>query len=271
MQVVYSLAETQVDRDSVVTIGAYDGVHRGHRAVLDSVRRAAAEHRRASAVVTFFPHPSVALGRAEPFYLTSPEEKIEVLCSLGIDLLVVMRFTMEMSQTRAADYVAMLIERLRMREVHAGYDFAFGYQREGTIEFLQRSGARHGFDVQVIDALRNGGQPISSTGIRQALRQGDVETAAEWLGRPFRLSGTLARLDMMRLHVDVWQQHAIPADGIYDCDIHLDGERRLARATVGTETFASAGPYRTVFVDFSGDVNRPIGTPVALDFIKSVT
>lgn len=238
MRIVYSLPEAQLDRDSVVTIGAFDGIHRGHQVVIDSVRRAGLAQNRAPVVVTFFPHPSVVLGRAEPFYLTSTEEKIALLGPMGIDLLVVMAFTIEMSHTRAADYVSMLIDHLRMREVHVGHDFAFGYKREGTIDFLQRSGAQRGFAVRAIDALTNGGEPISSTAIRQALRAGDVQTAARWLGRPFRLSGAVIRREETRttnIGLDVWQDHAMPADGAYRCHAWIGNARLDATATIGTQ------------------------------------
>lgn len=224
MRVVYSLPDAQVAEDSVVTIGAFDGIHRGHRVVLESVRRAALDRERASVVVTFFPHPSVVLGRAEPFYLTSTEEKIALLNALGIDLVVIMPFSLEMSYTRAGDYVAMLVEHLRMREVHVGYDFAFGHKREGTVAFLKRAGAERGFEVHEIPELLNGGEAISSTQIRQALRAGDVERANQWLGRPFRLSGTVAASDRQgrdtdtaRIRLDIWQEHAVPANGAYAC------------------------------------------------------
>jgi riboflavin kinase/FMN adenylyltransferase len=270
MRVVYSLPEAQLHKDSVVTIGAFDGVHRGHQVVIDSVRRSALAQNRASVVVTFFPHPGVVLGRAEPFYLTSTEEKIAVLEPMGIDLLAVMAFTIEMSHTRAADYVSMLIDHLRMREVHVGYDFAFGYKREGTVDFLKRSGDERGFRVRAIDPLTNGDEPISSTAIRQALRAGDVAAAAKWLGRPFRLNGAAmqgedAHPSIIRL--DVWQDHAIPADGAYACEAQVGGSKFSATAAIGTQPDASK-PLRTIALTLPGLQQRIDGLNVALDFIQ---
>ena len=257
-----------------MTIGAFDGIHRGHRVVIDSVRQAALDQGRASVVVTFFPHPSVVLGYAEPFYLTSTEEKIVLLDAIGIDLLVVMPFTIEISHTRAADYVSMLVEHLRMREVHVGYDFAFGYKREGNVDFLKRIGPERGFNVREVEALSNGGESISSTGIRQALRQGDVETAARWLGRPFRLSGTVVKREepdrstgLPAACLDVWQDHAIPADGAYACWAWVGSLKFKAMVSVGSKPRDIGKPLRTVearLLDFDRDTP---GINVALDFV----
>ncbi|HLF27415.1 MAG TPA: riboflavin kinase [Anaerolineae bacterium] len=270
MRVVSSLQAAQLDEDSVVTIGAFDGIHRGHRAVIESVRRAALEQGRASVVVTFFPHPSVVLGRTEPFYLTSTEEKIGVLNEIGIDLLVVMNFTLEMSRTRAADYVSLLVEQLRLREVHVGYDFVFGYQRAGNIDFLQRLGPEYGFGVRVIEALLNAGEPISSTGIRHALRAGDVELAAQWLGRPFRLSGAASRSPQPGFPVvplDVWQAHAIPANGAYACWAWAGDLRYKALVDLGARTAGEGRPVRTVDVQLLDQSRSLDGLRVALDFV----
>jgi len=269
MRVVHSLPDAQIDRDSVVTIGSFDGIHRGHRAVIDSVRQAARDHQRTSVVVTFFPHPGVVLRRAEPFYLTSTDEKIAILGALEIDLLVVMRFTLEMARTRAADYVSMLIEHLRMREAHVGYDFAFGHNREGTVDFLRRSGAQRGFDVHEIPPETNGGEAISSTGIRQALRQGDVERAAKWLGRPFRLSGSATESDDPdpAAQLDVWQEHAFPADGMYACWAWLDDRRLKSVVRVGAHPIEGGKAIRTVSANLIDWRQRIGGAHIALDFI----
>ncbi len=273
MRVIYSLPDARLNRDSVVTIGTFDGIHRGHRAVIDSVRQAALERQLASAVVTFFPHPGVVLGRAEPFYLTSTDEKIEVLSTLGIDVLVVMTFTIEMSRTRAADYVSMLVEHLRMREVHVGYDFAFGHNREGTVDFLKRSGAERGFGVREVEAQVNGNQSISSTGIRQALRRGDVETAARWLGRPFRLSGTTTEVDepkaarAPRARLDVWQEHAIPANGVYACWAWIDSLKYKAMVSLGERRDGMGQLARTVETHLVDSARRVDNVKIKLDFV----
>lgn len=274
MRVVYSLSDAQLDEDSVVTVGAFDGIHRGHQAIIEGVRRAALDRDRASVVVTFFPHPSVVLGRVDPFYLTSTEEKIALLSAAGIDLLVVLPFTPETAKIRAADFVSMLIDDLRMREMHVGHDFAFGYQREGTVEFLQRISARRGFRVHQIDPLTNGDEVINSTGIRQVLREGKVEKAAAWLGRPFRLSGTVVQGDgrgrtigVPTANLDVWQEHAVPANGVYAGRAWVGNLRYKAAVNVGVRPTVTDQPIRTIeahLLDFDRDI---YGKNVALDFV----
>lgn len=248
-----------------MTIGAFDGIHRGHRAVIDSVCRAAREADRVVAVVTFFPHPSVVLGRAAPFYLTSTEEKIDLLRPLDLDWLVVMNFTVETSHTRADEYISLLMAHLRMREVHAGYDFAFGYKREGTLDFLRRAGREHGFAVREVAALHNGDEPISSTGIRNRLRAGDVETAAKWLGRPFRVNGTIAGREGAALRLTLWPEHALPADGDYACQASIESARYAAVAAVRTEPLG-----RAVSVHLTGADGDFDGARLSLDFIKPI-
>jgi riboflavin kinase/FMN adenylyltransferase len=274
MRVVYSLEDAQLTEDSVVTIGAFDGIHRGHQAIVESVRRAALDQGRASVVVTFFPHPSVVLGRNEPFYLTSPEEKIALLNASGIDLLVIMPFTLETAQIRAADFVSMLIDDVRMRELHVGYDFAFGYKREGTVEFLKRISAERGFSLRQITPLTNGAETVGSTGIRQALREGNVERAAAWLGRPFRLSGVVVKGDgrgrkigVPTANLDVWREHAVPANGVYASRAWVGNLRFKAAVNVGVRPTVTDQSIRTVeahILDFDRDI---YGMNVALDFV----
>jgi riboflavin kinase/FMN adenylyltransferase len=171
-----------------------------------------------------------------------------------------------MSRTRAADYVSLLIEHLRMREAHVGYDFAFGHKREGTVDFLRQSGAERGFAVRVIDPLTNGGESISSTSIRQALRAGDVQTAARWLGRPFRLSGAVTRQAGHVAALDVWPEHAIPADGAYTCQAWVGNLKFDATAAIGARRIDDA-LRRSVEVSLPGVDRNLEGKNVALDFI----
>src|SRR5512143_1033276 len=127
MRFVHSFEEAQLTEDSVVTIGSFDGVHRGHQALIKQVRAAALNTRRAAIVITFFPHPSVVLGRAQPYYLTAPEEKLVQLNHAGVDLLIELPFTPETAQIRAADFVDQLLRHLHMRELWIAHDFALGY------------------------------------------------------------------------------------------------------------------------------------------------
>jgi riboflavin kinase / FMN adenylyltransferase len=129
MQVFYDLSHPVSEKPTVLTIGMFDGVHLGHQRLLRAVIESAQANRQSAAVVTFFPHPSVVMGHAEPFYITSTEEKLVQFERLGFDLAIVIDFTLETAHIRADQFVDLLIENVNMQEMWTGYDFALGFQR----------------------------------------------------------------------------------------------------------------------------------------------
>lgn len=275
MRLIHSLEEAQLSEDSVVTIGSFDGVHRGHQALIKQVRTAAMYAQRAAVVITFFPHPSVVLGRARPFYLTAPEEKLVQLNQTGVELMIELPFTLETAQVRAADFVDQLLRYLRMRELWIGHDFALGYKREGDAEFLTKLGQTRGFAVHAVDPLTNDGEIISSSNIRAALRDGEVAHAAKLLGRPFRLSGRVMPGDgrgrtigIPTANLDVWQEHAVPANGVYACRAWVGHIPQRAAVNIGTRPTVTVETRRTVeahLLDFDKDL---YGLNIALDFFE---
>jgi len=275
MRLVHSFEEVQLTEDSVVTIGSFDGVHRGHQALIKQVRTAALDTQRAAVVITFFPHPSVVLGRAQPYYLTAPEEKLVQLNQTGADLLIELPFTRETAQVRATDFVDQLRHHVRLRELWIGHDFALGYQREGNAEFLTKLGQTRGFAVHAVDPLTNDGEIISSSNIRVALRAGDVAHAAGLLGRPFRLSGRVVPGDgrgktigIPTANLDVWRDHAIPANGVYACRAWVGHIPHRAAINIGTRPTVTDETRRTVeahLLDFDKDL---YGLNIALDFFE---
>jgi riboflavin kinase/FMN adenylyltransferase len=275
MRFVHRFEEAQLTEDSVVTIGSFDGVHRGHRALIKQLRAAALNARRAAVVVTFFPHPSVVLGRGQPFYLTAPEEKLVQLNQTGVDLLIELPFTPETAQVRAAEFIDQLVRHVRMRELWIGHDFALGYKREGNADFLTHLGQARGFSVHTIDPLTNDGEIISSSNIRAALRAGDVVHAARLLGRPFRLSGKVVPGDgrgktigIPTANLDVWQDHAIPANGVYACRAWVGHLPHRAAINIGTRPTVTEETRRTIeahLLDFDKDL---YGLNIALDFFE---
>jgi riboflavin kinase/FMN adenylyltransferase len=275
MRFVHRFEEAQLTEDSVVTIGSFDGVHRGHRALIKQLRAAALNARRAAVVVTFFPHPSVVLGRGQPFYLTAPEEKLVQLNQTGVDLLIELPFTPETAQVRAAEFIDQLVRHVRMRELWIGHDFALGYKREGNAEFLTHLGQARGFSVHTIDPLTNDGEIISSSNIRAALRTGDVVHAARLLGRPFRLSGKVVPGDgrgktigIPTANLDIWQDHAIPANGVYACRAWVGHLPHRAAINIGTRPTVTEETRRTIeahLLDFDKDL---YGLNIALDFFE---
>ena len=179
---------------AVVTVGTFDGVHRGHQAVLAEVMRRATAGRLTSVLVTFDPHPlAVVNPAAAPKLLTLPDEKQELVTAQGIDRFVLLPFTPAVAQLDAAAFVRRLCDDYAMRELVMGYDHGFGRGRAGDVELVQGLAREQDFAVTVMDAVRDNGQPISSTLIRTALAHGDLEAAARWLGRPYAIRGTVVR------------------------------------------------------------------------------
>ncbi len=275
MRLIHKLEDAQLTEDTVVTIGSFDGVHRGHQSLIASVRESALQANRAAVVMTFFPHPSVVLGRAQPFYLTSPEEKLVQINQTGVDLLVEWPFTPETARVRAADFVDQLVTHLRLRELWIGHDFALGYQREGNAEFLTRLGETRGFTVKSVEPITNDGEVISSSAIRALLRQGNVAHAAHLLGRPFRLSGRVVPGDgrgrtigIPTANLDVWPEHAVPANGVYACRAWVGHLPHAAAVNIGTRPTVTDQTQRTIeahLLDFNKDL---YGINVTLDFAE---
>ncbi|MBA3645815.1 MAG: bifunctional riboflavin kinase/FAD synthetase [Gemmatimonadaceae bacterium] len=178
--------------ETVVTVGTFDGVHRGHRDVVEKLVARAGKLGIASVLVTFDPHPmEVVNPAAAPLLLTTREEKLEVLAETGLEYLAVVPFTHALSTYSAEEFVSRVLTRcFRMKELLIGYDHGFGRQRAGNADVLTELGKKEGFAVEVIPpvAARNG-QSISSTSIRRAVAGGDLERAAESLGRAYSVSG----------------------------------------------------------------------------------
>jgi riboflavin kinase / FMN adenylyltransferase len=181
---------------TVVTVGTFDGVHRGHRDVLERIAARAGEMGLLGVLVTFEPHPlEVVNPQAAPPLLTVGREKLEIVTESGINFLAVVPFTPALSRYSAAEFVdEVLLRRFRVRHLVIGYDHGFGRGREGDVDVMRQLGAERGFGVEVVGAVRgSGGAPVSSTGIRRAIAGGDLESAAAALGRLYAVSGTVER------------------------------------------------------------------------------
>lgn len=230
MQVVHdALHSADLPYGAVVTVGNYDGIHRGQRRVIDRVVARAREESVDAVVVSFDPHPlRVLRPEAAPSLLCSPEQREAVLAGAGVDALLLVRFDREVAETPAETFVrAFLHRRLSALEIYVGASFAFGKGRGGDVALLEKMGAELGFRAFAVEELVHAGEPVSSTRIRRAVAEGRVELAAELLGRPFALRGTVARGDRMGKRLG-WptinlapQTECIPADGVYSSRVHF--------------------------------------------------
>jgi len=276
IQHVTSLEDLRLSQPACLTIGAFDGVHRGHQALIgDMVRRAHATGR-AAVVLTFYPHPSVVLrGRRPAFYISTPEEKAEYLAALGVEAVVTHPFNQEVANITAADFVTRLVEHARLSELWCGADFALGHNRQGDVDFLRAEGEQRGFSVNVVEPVLIEGEVISSTRIRQALRDGAVEAVTRYLGRPFRLPGQVVEgakrgrtIGIPTANLAVSEERAFPAVGVYACRAHLADGVQPAVTNIGYRpTFNSTEPrlvIETHLLGFSGDL---YGSTITLEFI----
>lgn len=287
MRVVYDLAQTGLRSPcsegtgrGYVTIGVFDGVHRGHQRLITEMVEAAHSTNSVAIALTFDPHPAVALGREpKPLpLLTTMEERAELLAALGLDLLVVLPFTSATARTPAADFVEAFMSHLCLTELWVGHDFALGYRREGSVSFLRRLGAARGFTVCVVEPLAWGGAPVNSSRVRAALRAGDIHQATGCLGRPYRLAGIVVHGDgrgggisVPTANLSPLPERLVPAGGVYACLAHTERlETHPAVVNIGARpTFAGVSDSQELAVeahllDFDADL---YGQTLALDFI----
>lgn len=218
---------------AVVTVGTFDGVHRGHQAVLAEIVARARRRGAESVVVTFDPHPlAVVNPAAAPRLLTLPAERHRLLMESGVDRVVTLPFTAELSRLGPEEFVRDVLRvQIGMDELVLGHDHAFGRGRAGDVDVVRRIGIGDGFLVDVVDAVREDGQPISSTLIRAAVAHGDLALAARWLGRPYSARGEVTRgagrgrtIGIPTINLPVPDgRKLLPPDGVYAVWVTVEG------------------------------------------------
>jgi riboflavin kinase/FMN adenylyltransferase len=262
---------------TVVTVGTFDGVHRGHHAVLAEITQRARARRLSSLLVTFDPHPlEVVNPAAAPKLLTLPAEKRELLAQADVDRLVVLPFTRELSQLEPEAFVRdVLRARFEMRELVLGFDHGFGRGRTGDVALLQQLGAQDGFGVDVVPPVMDSGQPISSTLIRTGVAHGHLDAVARWLGRRYSIQGTVERGAGRGRTIGVPTANLaqpdgrklLPPDGVYAVRVTWRGTafggmmNQGSRPTFGLE----ARVLEVHLFDFTGDL---YGETVTIEWVQ---
>lgn len=257
------LSRASPGRPSAVTIGKFDGVHRGHQYLVGELLKYARERDLASVAITLYPNPVTVLRPGTLItYLCSVERRVSLLQLLGVDRVGVLSFTSELAQLAYPDFVALLAEQLEMRALVLGPDFALGRNREGNIEALRALGEQRDFEVKTVSLLNESDAKVGSESIREALSRGEMEITTRLLGRPFILRGPVVRgadrgrrIGFATANIAVAPDLAIPSLGVYVTRSHLDEKVYPSVTNIGQRpTFGESRPtIETHLLDFEGD------------------
>jgi riboflavin kinase / FMN adenylyltransferase len=275
MQHFYSLDGVYLN-DVWLTIGTYDGVHRGHQEIIRRIVSEARQSGGLAVALTFFPPPAVVLKkRTESYYLTSPEERAALLGALGVDVVITHPFNLQVAAMSAREFMTSLHEHFGLKHLCVGYDFALGRGREGDVPMLQRLGGEFGYSVEAVKPVEIDSKVVSSSLIRTYLAAGDVEQAAQLLGRPYQVGGEVVLgdrrgklLGIPTANLSVWAERALPKAGVYVCHALLKNRMWGAVTNVGVRpTFENQPVQPRVeahILDFREEI---YGEQLSLDFL----
>ena len=275
MSVEAELTRLSPAKDTLLTIGVFDGVHLGHKYLISQLVGQANQHGLLPGVVTFHQHPQEVLAaETKLFFLTDLAERSNLLKNEGVEVIIPLSFTGELARLGARQFVSLLKKYLRMCGLVIGPDFALGQNREGNADTLRELGQEMGFSVTVVPPMKVNGEVVSSTAIREALAAGDMEKVSVMAGRPFSLHGQVVGgvgrgvgLGFPTANMDVDPEQAIPADGVYATWGCINGKTYQSMAYIGkAPTFG--GSKRTVEVyvlDYSNDL---YGRELKVDIIE---
>ena len=259
-----------------LTIGVFDGVHRGHQEILRQLTAGAHANGAPAVVLTFAPHPAIVLAGRDIKSLTTPDERAEILFGLGIDDVVTIEFTRELAGHSAEDFMADLKRHLGLKKLLIGYDFALGKGRAGNFERLTQIGKELDYDVSAVEAFRLNSDIISSTLIRQKIAEGAVALAAAKLGRYYSMAGPVVPGDgrgrtigIHTANIEVPAEKVIPLNGVYACWALVDGKKHPSVVNIGVRPTFTVGEVlpriEAHLLDFSADL---YGKNVRLEFVE---
>ena len=275
MQIEEELAELSPEKDMLLTIGVFDGVHLGHKYLLSQLTERARQQNLLSGVVTFRQHPQEVLApQTELPFLTNLAERTDLLKSEGVEAIVTLFFTSELARLSARQFVGLLKKYLRMRGLVVGPDFTLGRDREGSVDNLGTLGQDMDFTITVVPPVMVNGEVVSSTAIRKALAGGDIKKVLNLAGHPFSLSGCVTGgtgrglgLGFPTANLAVAPEQALPADGVYATLAYIDGKTFESITNIGGRpTFGNN--QRTVEVhvlDYHGGL---YGSELKIDVIE---
>ena len=279
MKVYNSIAAYKKTKPSIVTIGTFDGVHVGHQKILKQLYKTALTNELESILVSFFPHPRMVLQKESSLKLLNTiKERTQMIEKTGISNLIVQPFTREFSRLSALDFVRdILVNQLHIKKIIVGYDHQFGRNRNATIDDLIEFGKTYDFEVIEITAQQLENVSISSTKIRNALNEGAIQTANNYLGYPFMISGLIVKgkgigktLEFPTANLHLKEDYKlIPKNGVYLVQSIISGKEVFGLTNIGTNPTVG-GTYKTIetyFLDYSRDLYQK---EIQLNFIKRI-
>lgn len=277
MEKITDLTHFTSKKKTIVTIGTFDGVHVGHQKIIKKISEEAKKADVLSTIFTLFPHPRMVLQQDDSLHLIQTlDEKVRFLETCGIDQLIVYPFSVEFSRMTAEDFVyEILVKKLRVKKVIIGYNHRFGRNRKANIGDMRAFGEKYDFEVEEISAQEIDEVSVSSTKVRNALNDGDIETANSFLGRPFELSGKVVHglkigrtLGYPTANIQVKESYKlIPKDGIYVVYGMIDNQKHYGMMSIGKNPTIE-GKGRTIevyFFDFQKDIYNK---NIELHFLK---
>lgn len=266
MKIFHSINEFHSDKKTILTLGTFDGVHLGHAAILKKLTQNTANGKFESAVLTFFPHPRMVLqGKSDLKLLNTINEKIDLLEKIGIENLIIHPFDANFSQLNAEEFVkTVLVDQLHIQKIIIGYDHRFGKNRTANIDDLTAFGVKYGFEVEQISAQEINDISISSTKIRTALEDGNIDLANKYLGYSYFLSGTVAKgrqlgrtINYPTANIELEEEYKlVPKNGVYVVTAEINGKSVYGMMNIGFNPTVQ-GENRTIevhFFDFDSDI-----------------
>jgi riboflavin kinase/FMN adenylyltransferase len=281
MRIFNDLSEVQKTENTVLTLGTFDGLHLGHKKIIEKLKKKAVSLNCRNFVITFSPHPrNVISGNNTVKLLTTDEEKIKLFEEYGIENLLIVNFTKEFSQLSSEvffkDYI---LEKIGLKEIIVGYDHHFGKGRNGDVNTLRKMGVEFDFDVTTVEAFKVNNDPVNSTKIRKALSSGDMKTANSYLGRGYSFSGMVVSGDKRgrklgfptaNIRID-GDEKLLPVLGIYAVEFSFDNEVHKGLLSVGIRpTFYNSGNIvpEVYLYDFDRDIYDKNVTVRIVDWIR---
>ncbi len=274
MLVEEELARFSTKKESIVTIGVFDGVHLGHQRLLSKLLQQVKKRKMLSVVITFRHNPEKLLSHHSKLpFLMDIDERLKLLKKAGVAVIIPLSFTPELAQLNARQFIILLQKYLNIRGLVVGEDFALGKNREGNIENLKKLSKNMNFDLTIVPPLVKNGEVVSSTSIRKALAAGDMAKVRDLMGRPFKLAGKVVTgfgrgtgLGFPTANLEVTSDHALPPDGVYTGWARLNGNTYQVMTNIGKNpTFGvNKRTVEAYLINYHGDL---YGADLQLDFI----